>query len=1007
MPIRCNYCDGVHTYPKEVKACWSNTQQRDATQTTSPELPEHDEVSSHQPKSRDTPEIGHIKGMRLQRGPAELGRNIMIRLGDPVPEAWSNAPRLRLDFSDQTLKDLRSARLAAKSMILELPDGLSDYSAETDLRSPYQVGVDHRFLHDEIWQLAALNTIDLREPSNPRWVLAEMVLELGARASDNNRADVVLPDGTPAWIDGGLLVHREPINGTGFLNHINIEHGSLRVLGTNSTTAELAEDQLSAVTTRTGTARIIAPAGSGKTRVLTERAKHLVEHWNIPATAVSLVAFNKRAQIEMSRRTASIKGLEVKTLNAIALAIVNGAPPYAPQPHVWRTISEREVRRILGKFVSTKQRLNTDPLAPWIDALSKVRLGLSDPASVEENSDGDLEGLETVYQNYCAELENARVLDFDGQIDKAIRVLLGDASARRAAQLANRLLLVDEFQDLTPAHLVLIRLISAPGNYVFGVGDDDQTIYGHTGADPGWLIDFPNWFYGAEEHALQVNYRCPAQVVEQADRLLRHNTRRVAKEIRPTKGSSNRPTRTEVVSGPLSKTLEVVIAHLDSGEQPQDIAVLTRVNSLLAPIQIGLSEREISVNSTVGQEFLSRPAIRATLAWLRLAINDRMRPEDLHEALRRPSRGLSPNVLTWTTEQTDIDGLLRLSKRLNNEKESERVRGFAQDLQVLRQLAQTGASTRRLVSTLINEIGLAGAVSTLDGTRVGTNRASQSDDLTALDQLAALHPEASTFESWLSNALGHQADEAGVTLSTVHRVKGQEWPHVIVHQADSDQFPHKLAENIEEERRLFHVAITRCSQSLTLVTKDPSPFINELTTEPSSKSVAMDPIPRRPTPKRGHQVSKSLKLEEHSLITKGTVMAGLGLVLEDQGQKWTIIEIDEDSVLTEYGDLTRRFKFGSKVQTQGKQRGTLVIRDPHVSDISIAIFDHLRVFREERRAGKPAYTVFTDVTLALIAEARPGNYKELAKIKGIGPTKLENYGDEILVIVEEEENREL
>ena len=136
-------------------------------------------------------------------------------------------------------------------------------------------------------------------------------------------------------------------------------------------------------------------------------------------------------------------------------------------------------------------------------------------------------------------------------------------------------------------------------------------------------------------------------------------------------------------------------------------------------------------------------------------------------------------------------------------------------------------------------------------------------------------------------------------------------------------------------------------------------------------------------------------------------MAGLGLVLEDQGQKWTIIEIDGDSILTSYGNLTRRFKFGTKVQTQGKQRGTLVIRDPHVSDTSIAIFDHLRVFREERRAGKPAYTVFTDVTLALIAEARPGNYKELAKIKGIGPTKLENYGDEILVIVEEEENREL
>ena len=484
---------------------------------------------------RDTSQTVQLSDIPLKRGPAELGRNVMVRRGDSAPPGWSDAPRISLTFSNQNLVELRSARLASKSIVIEIPDGFSNYLPEIDVRNPHEVGASHSFLKDEIWHLATSNSIDLRDPSRPRWPLAEAALELGARLSGSNRADVILPNGSPAWIDGGALVYREPVDGTCFLNHINIEHGSLQVFGKNSTNAELAEDQLAAVTTRTGSARIIAPAGSGKTRVLTERAKHLVRHWNVPAAAVSLVAFNKRAQIEMRQRTESIDGLEVKTLNAIALAIVNGAPPYAPQSHTWQTIDEREVRRIIGKFVPTKRRLNTDPVAPWVDALGKIRLGLFDPASVEEDSDGDLEGLETVYQNYCAELDNARVLDFDGQIDRAIRVLLGDASARRSAQLANRVLLVDEFQDLTPAHLLLIRLISAPGNYVFGVGDDDQTIYGYSGADPGWLIDFPKWFHGAEEHALEVNYRCPAQVVEQADRLLRHNSRRLAKEIRPTK----------------------------------------------------------------------------------------------------------------------------------------------------------------------------------------------------------------------------------------------------------------------------------------------------------------------------------------------------------------------------------------------------------------------------------------------------------------------------------------
>ena len=90
----------------------------------------------------------------------------------------------------------------------------------------------------------------------------------------------------------------------------------------------------------------------------------------------------------------------------------------------------------------------------------------------------------------------------------------------------------DEFQDLAPAHLLLVRLLSAPTYDCFGVGDDDQTIYGYNGADPGWLIDFATWFPGSGDHPLEVNYRCPAGVVEVADRLLRHNQRRVAKTIR-------------------------------------------------------------------------------------------------------------------------------------------------------------------------------------------------------------------------------------------------------------------------------------------------------------------------------------------------------------------------------------------------------------------------------------------------------------------------------------------
>ena len=141
----------------------------------------------------------------------------------------------------------------------------------------------------------------------------------------------------------------------------------------------------------------------------------------------------------------------------------------------------------------------------------------------------------TCSASYRQALAREDAVDFDEQVQLAIELLLGDAAVRATARRACGVLLVDEFQDLAPAHLLLVRLLAGPDGAVFGVGDDDQTIYGYNGADPAWLIDFAELFPGAGMHPLEVNYRCPGGVVEVADRLLRHNRRRVAKTIRSAK----------------------------------------------------------------------------------------------------------------------------------------------------------------------------------------------------------------------------------------------------------------------------------------------------------------------------------------------------------------------------------------------------------------------------------------------------------------------------------------
>ena len=195
-------------------------------------------------------------------------------------------------------------------------------------------------------------------------------------------------------------------------------------------------------------------------------------------------------------------------------------------------LDEREVRKIVDSLLpgNRRRRANVDPIGPYLEGLSAIRLGLRDPEEVEGSRD-DVDGLSDLFPRFREVLRERGVVDFDEQIYAAIETILADGPFRAELQKRCRHLLVDEFQDLTPAHVLLIRLLSLPGLDVFGVGDDDQCIYGHAGADPGFLIDYGALFPGAGEHALRVNYRCPSEVVTAAATLLVYNERRVAKEI--------------------------------------------------------------------------------------------------------------------------------------------------------------------------------------------------------------------------------------------------------------------------------------------------------------------------------------------------------------------------------------------------------------------------------------------------------------------------------------------
>ena len=939
--ITCVYCGGEHGSADEVKACWQRTEGHEVERENrddgdqgnlfadAPAPPPHAAVDDF----KYEPAPGAVTP-HLTKGPPWLGRNVIVAPGQAAPADWVDAPRLVIDPAPRDLiGQILEAAMQRVSHVFELSE-IAEAQLSTPFATtlpPHALGPRVRFTSEQLAHLVTSNAIDAR--TQPTWPLLALAVKAGARAISDGGGDIELPGGGRAWLDGGPPRYTAPIDGVPVLHRVTVEHRSLRVPVGNATTADLAPDQLAAVTHDGGAARIIAPAGSGKTRVLTERARHLVQQWRIPASAITLIAFNKRAQEEIALRTTDVPGLQIRTLNAIALAVINGSAPFARQPQRFNTIDEPEVRRIIGRLVKFPRVRNADPVATWLEALSLARLGLIDPARVESRYEGEVDGFADAFIGYREHLARAGAVDYDEQIFKAIELLLRDPAARATAHRSCRLLLVDEFQDLTPAHVLLVRLLAGPDVAVFGVGDDDQTIYGYNGADPAWLIEFDDLFPGAGEHPLEVNYRCPAGIVRAADTLLRHNRRRVAKVIRASDSTRDGFMVAPASSDPVDVTLQAVAVAIAAGSSAADIAVLTRVNSLLAPVQVALRSAGVPTNGGVGLEFLERTAVRAALAWLRIATaKGDFLPSDVAEALRRPSRPLHPRIATWVGEQSSLVGLRRLVGRISTERDADTVEKFASDIERLQRLVAGRGTTAQAMASLRDSMGLATSIAKLDAHRHGMNRAAQNDDLTAIAQLAALQPDPVKFESWLRAALSDKWRADGVTLATVHRVKGQEWPFVIVHQADADQFPHRLAEDEEEERRLFHVAITRASRDVLVVPSDrPSPFIVDCSTEP------------------------------RAIVTSGRPGA-----------------------------------------TAGPRAAPAAVAKKPGDDLSpgqARLFEELRAIRRHLAAGKPAYTVLPDTALHAIAALQPSSLDELASIKGIGPSKLQQYGAAFLAAV--------
>ena len=641
----------------------------------------------------------------------------------------------------------------------------------------------------------------------------------------------------------------------------------------------LDAEQRQAVQAADGVVQVIAPAGSGKTAVLIERVRELLRR-GVPGERILCTTFNRDARIEMQRRLgAAGLAVEARTFHSIGWWLMReeglarrGGP---------RELSFNQWRRLCALVLREE--------GTWIDpgdaraAVGAVKLGLMEtPREFRRHADDQPDGpaLARIYELYERHLAEQAVHDFDDLVLLAVRALREDAELRRRWQSRFRHVLVDEYQDIEPAQELLVRILAAPQDGFYCVGDEDQTLYGWRRASvrrdprprprlsgaaavfPGPQLPLP----AGGGRGLAPPGRAQPRAVPKAD------PRRSEPRARGGAGAhAARARRTRLAPRMRSRPRSPAAPASRSSCSPAP-----RTCSGLWPSRAQMLGVRITAPEAVFEPHGARGALEA---YLRLCAAPRdAEPEDVALVCRAPSRGLPygseervarrlRDRLTFTASLADVPADARQRFRLDD---------AGRILDAL--AAITDAS--RFIAYLRGPGGLDEYFTDYEQTFGDTEKI----ELEVLEQAQreaageTVAEYAALFQARRDALRGIRDDAAGIELTTIHRAKGRQWPEVHVFGCEESQLPHRRAldvsqekrtagEGIEAERRLAYVAFTRAARSLVVHATEtaPSRFLSEAGLEPTRPyDTPHKPGSRRPLTTRG-----SPRLPKH--VGKGPV----------------------------------------------------------------------------------------------------------------------------------------
>jgi len=588
---------------------------------------------------------------------------------------------------------------------------------------------------------------------------------------------------------------------------------------------------------------VLAGAGSGKTRVLTSRIVRLIAQRGVAPHEILAVTFTNKAAGEMRSRIGAQlghdpRGMWCGTFHALGARLLRGvAPLVGREPNF--TIYDQDDAITACKRVMERRNLNPKQLNPnaVMAAISDAKNAL---VSVTEYAsaarDTFAQAVAGVYGDLESALERANAVTFDDLLVLPVRAMERDTALREHYQRRFRYVLVDEYQDTNAAQYRFVALMGGGYRNVMVVGDDDQSIYGWRGADIRNILDFERDFPGARIVRLEENYRSTPNVLALANAVISENTERRGKTLRATRPPGEPVTLIETLDerDEANVIADIVTDRTERGTWARrDCAVLYRTNAQSRALEDAFRRRGIAYRLVGAVRFYDRREIRDLMAYLKLVAN----PAD-DEAFRRavnvPRRGLGDATLALLTERGAIDGqsLLTVASRadvLAGLRPAARTAldEFVALVQRLRAQA-IDASVDELLRTLVEQIRYAEhlraegpeGVERIDNVREMIAGAAEvvADDggevgLTPLDHFL----QKATLVTGVDRL---DPDADAVTMMTMHNAKGLEFPLVVVSGLEDGLFPlARAAEDprqLEEERRLFYVGITRAEQKLYL-----------------------------------------------------------------------------------------------------------------------------------------------------------------------------------------------